>query len=548
VSQFAACSPGGEKAPAQPGLVADSGAADAARGDVDPSAGFDASGLDGSIDRPPTTTDPVSCAEAAARKSYVGCDYWPTVVANNVWSIFDYAVVVANAGDEEASVTVTGPGGVDKTVKVAPNALTKIYLPWVRELKGRDLVECAPAALEASVKVAKGAYHLVSTKPVTVYQFNALQYRGTGGPPGKSWAECPPPGYCRAGKLECFSFTNDASLLLPSTAMTGNYRVTAIGGWTDPTTGEGITGSYFAITATQDGTEVKVTMSKTGLVLAGTGIAATAAGEVLDLKLGAGDVVELACAPNTKCDPSGSLVQANHPVQVITGVPCTNVPSSLPTCDHIEETVFPAETLGKHYFATVPTGPKGNIVGHILRFYGNVDGTRLTYAPTTPPGAPTTLDAGQVVEVPWNADLEITGDAAFAIGSFMIGSSNLDPYTPPPDQKGDPSQSMVVAVEQYRTKYVFLTPDDYDLAYLDMVVPTGAKVMLDGKLAVAVWDKTITKGFRAVRVRLAGDEQGAHVLTADQPFGLQVIGYGSYTSYYYPGGLNLQPIAPPPIK
>ena len=41
--------------------------------------------------------DPSTCAEAAQAHTYVGCDYWPTVVANQVWSIFDFAVVVANA-------------------------------------------------------------------------------------------------------------------------------------------------------------------------------------------------------------------------------------------------------------------------------------------------------------------------------------------------------------------------------------------------------------------------------------------------------------------
>src|SRR4051812_6262104 len=29
--------------------------------------------------------DPKTCAEAAMYKTYVGCDFWPTVVANEVW-------------------------------------------------------------------------------------------------------------------------------------------------------------------------------------------------------------------------------------------------------------------------------------------------------------------------------------------------------------------------------------------------------------------------------------------------------------------------------
>jgi hypothetical protein len=38
------------------------------------------------------------------------------------------------------------------------------------------------------------------------------------------------------------------------------------------------------------------------------------------------------------------------------------------------------------------------------------------------------------------------------------------------------------------------------------------------------------------------------VLTASAPSGIQVLGYGAYTSYQYPGGLNLGRIAPVPVK
>jgi len=33
---------------------------------------------------------------------------------------------------------------------------------------------------------------------------------------------------------------------------------------------------------------------------------------------------------------------------------------------------------------------------------------------------------------------------------------------------------------------------------------------------------------------------GSHAISAPQPFGLSVYGYGSYTSYWYPGGSNLK--------
>src|SRR5689334_778763 len=89
---------------------------------------------DGGVYEPPDAgllvEDPKTCAEAAMNKSYIGCDYWPTVTANAVWNIFDFAVVVSNPGTAAADVTVTG-NGQTKMVTVAPGGLQKIYLPWV---------------------------------------------------------------------------------------------------------------------------------------------------------------------------------------------------------------------------------------------------------------------------------------------------------------------------------------------------------------------------------------------------------------------------------
>lgn len=47
--------------------------------------------------------DPATCEEALAAKSYVGCDYWPTVTANLVQDVFDFAVAVANVGTADAT-------------------------------------------------------------------------------------------------------------------------------------------------------------------------------------------------------------------------------------------------------------------------------------------------------------------------------------------------------------------------------------------------------------------------------------------------------------
>ena len=92
---------------------------------------------------------------------------------------------------------------------------------------------------EKNGRFAGGAYHLVSSRPVIVYQFNPLEYRNDA---------C----NCLFGP---YSFSNDASLLLPSTAATGSYRVTAMRG---QDTEELHAPGYISVTGLRDNTNVRV--------------------------------------------------------------------------------------------------------------------------------------------------------------------------------------------------------------------------------------------------------------------------------------------------
>lgn len=490
----------------------------------------------------PIDEDPTTCEQAAASASYVGCEFWPTVVDNIVFSYFDFAVVVANAGETEAQISVERLGGTVATATVAPNALATLYLPWVEELKSSSFAGiCAPSSVKTeTVRAIGGAYHLTSSVPVTVYQFNAIEYAGTGGPAGKDWTSC----HEQCAGFGCFSYTNDASLLLPSTALTGTYRVGGMPAWPDEE-GNFTYPPYFAVTGTADGTTVTVQLSPTAAIAGGAGVADTAAGGTTTFTLDQGDVVQV--VGTATADMSGTLVTASAPVQVITGIACTNNPHDSDACDHLEESVLPAETLGKHYFVTAPTAPQGTVVGHVVRLYGNVDGTQLSY-PGQNPGGPSSIDAGEVVDLGVvSVDFEIVADHEISTASFSLAADLLMPGVPFADQMGDPSMSFMVAVEQYRRKYVFLAPNDYDVSWVDVVQPVDAVLTLDGN-AVQATVTPLSSGFGIARVELGPGQGGAHVLTATAPIGIQVAGYGNYTSYQYAGGLNLGHIAPIPPK
>lgn len=302
-------------------------------------------------------------------------------------------------------------------------------------------------------------------------------------------------------------------------------------------------GGYIAITALGNGTQVTVSLGPKAEVLAGPNIAATKAGGNVSITLNAGDVAEMVTPVGDKYDLSGSLVTASGPVQVITGIPCINVPEDKAACDHVEESVMPAEALGKRYVVSTPTAPAGGSGKHMVRLYGNRDGTTLTYTPSKPGTCPASLNAGDVVDCGLlTSDFIVEGTNEFAVAAFTVGATEYDPMGN--DTRGDPDQTTFASIEQFRTSYLFLSPDDYDVSYAVVAGPKDANPKLDGKPLTGYTD--IGGGIGVWRETLGAGASGAHTLTADKPVGLQAMGYGSYTSYTYPGGLNLKIIAPPP--
>ncbi len=144
-------------------------------------------------------------------------------------------------------------------------------------------------------------------------------------------------------------------------------------------------------------------------------------------------------------------------------------------------------------------------------------------------------------------DFLVQGDHEFAVYTIQKSGSVVDPGATL-EAKGDPSLSSATAVEQFRKKYVFLGPDDYDMNFADIIAPANAKMTLDGTAVSATGTAIGSTGYSVYRIKLSGGAMGAHTLDSDLPVGLQVIGYGSFTSYQYPGGVNLARIAAsPPI-
>lgn len=454
------------------------------------------------------------CAPQNLGQSYIGCEYYPTVTGNIVLDYFQFAVAVANTSSEVASVTIEeGALTAPITFQVNPGDVVVRKLPWVPELKMCTetqppglLVECGAPESTGALR-AKGAYHLRSTRPVTVYQFNPLDYTDGSG---------------------AYSYTNDASLLLPTNALTGNYVVAA---WPKWDSFAGPFPSLMAITAVQDGTTVAINVRAS--TQGGGGSPPFAAGVPQMITLNRGDVIELASVTG---DLTGSVVQANKPVQVIGGHYCTNVPLDTPYCDHLEESIFPVETLSTKYIVTaaaVPPIPNGK--EQVIRIVATQQSTTVMSDPPIP-GLPATLaGTGDYLEFPRRpGDYLIMADQKILVAQYMEGQEAGG-------GTGDPAMTLAVATDQYRTTYLFHAPTNYEVNYVNVTAPMGATVMVDDVM-VTGFTPIGGSGFGVARVTLGPGTNGNHLAVGDQPFGVSVYGYGQYTSYWYPGGLDLAEI------
>mgnify|MGYP000213906559 CR=1 FL=1 len=438
-----------------------------------------------------------ACAGACAGlgPSYIGCDYYPQSLQNFEGynnGQYQYAVAVSNTSGQVASVTVTRGGNMVAQAQVQPSSVQIIVLPWVPELA---------AGFGGSTVVVDGSYRLRSDQPVTVYQYNPLTV----------------------------TVTNDASVLLPVNTWTGNYLVAAWPTWifaNMPLPG------LYTVTARQDDTTVTLHPSATGKIIKpGGGVAADGSGVVV---LGEGDV--LAVYSNTNGDVTGTIVEADKPVQVLGGHKCTNVPLNVTACDHLEESMFPIETLAKEYVVAPPVQfPNNNAEkGQIVRVIASEPATTLTFAPDQP-GNKFLANAGDFVELPTStAKYVVSADKKILVSQYMVGQDGGYGAS-------DPAMLLAVNPLQWRKNYLFHAPLNWQANFVDILAPMGAAVTVDGN-PVGNWAPIGGSNYQLAHIPLPNNGTGNHSVTGDVGVGIGVYGVLNYGSYWYPGGLDLDTI------
>ena len=120
-------------------------------------------------------------------------------------------------------------------------------------------------------------------------------------------------------------------------------------------------------------------------------------------------------------------------------------------------------------------------------------------------------------------------------GHICVDAGGL--FGPSCEPMGDPALILSAPVEQFRDRYVFLSPTNYLDDYVNIVAPNSATVTLDGSVvSSALFTSVPGSTYKVARVKVA---DGTHVLEASEPVGVVVYGYDDDVSYGYTAGLSL---------
>ena len=379
-----------------------------------------------------------------------------------------------------------------------------------------------------------------------------------------------------------FRATSDGYLAIPTTGLGKKYVVSS---WNDPTLDDGgdnnvwqYLTSYTSIIAVFDDTDVDFTLGgektnyTSGPKVPRFEILQT--GDMDKHKMNKGDVWLIGVNGDYN-DLSGSFIQADKPVAVISGSFCAYIPLQTAACDYIIEQDMPMSSWGTKYHVTqIVDREKTSFV----KIYASKPDTRIY------------RDGEE-----WNLVKDVGGEAnagyirrravdeqdgsrpAVISGSNRISVTqyNTGQYDDDESIESDPFQMVLTPIEQYQTEIVFCTPGvnggaSFKRNYINLCY----KATTEGKIpdhieigqsinGVYAWtplnvaivgtgtvfqDPDVTDGrpWKSITVGLE-DPSAIYAVRGDEVFSAYGYGFDYFDSYGWPVSVALTDLSVPDV-
>ena len=500
------------------------------------------------------------CSAAAADRSSYGCGFYLQVPPSLDKELAPscYAAYIVNPSNQPVEVSLeldgadidvsksmfrTNPGDAALTPHVGPippNESVALFVsdgdPDAPRLSSASFIPC-PARVVASrvggwsisATAVGSAFHLKTTVPVavsTIYPFGGAA-----------------------------SLTPTATLVFPVATWAKQHIL--VNGWSQ---GEGPSAQ---IIASEDDTEV--TIVPTLDIQGGPGVPASLARVPATYRLGKGQLLQLVQGEEL----TGSIVASSKPTSIIGGNVCARIPSNRYACDHLAQQLPAFEQWGSEYVGVgyrPRLGNEGEPVPY--RMVAARDGTRLDYDPVVPPGAPTTLSAGEVATFysgtgePFVVRTQDV-DHPIYLAAHMTGGGGGD--SSGHASWGDPEFVNVVPTGQYLNAYSFYADPTYAETSLVIVrAKTGGEfrdVWLECAGNLTGWKPIGTRSeYEYVRVDLSRNRKpgdtfatgvchyGLQRMRSEGAFTATLWGWDIYASYAYPGGMAQRKLVETPLS
>lgn len=538
-----------------------------------------------------------ACMDAAANKSYIGCEYWAVDLDNavEVWGAIGQPLgngftLTDQFCTQQYSGTVTtlpvcygvmggGPnarvyafGLCDPPASMGgaarcPSGLTcgdQSVCVSDAQHSPFAIVVSNPQSKDATVTVTGPGGEII-TRTIPAGQVSAIAPQT--GPPAipdqsidgsvtesrayKITSDLPIVAYQFNPLDNANVFSNDASLLIPRHTFDADYYVMAMPSLdrrAGQTYGTNSYYGYLTIVAWEDGTQVEVT--PTVATTASASAQTIAAGAATTFTLDAFEVLQLQASGSG--DLTGTHITSPNmkTFGVFGGHEATAFGEETPPdadhqrrccADHLEEMMFPSTTWGKT-FAIARSQSRGTGESDTIRVMAQNAGTEVTFTPAPASGSCGTLAAGGFCEVRIQVDTEISSNEPILVGHFLQSAIWSFTGNGPNGMAlgtGDPSMAIAAPTEQYRKEYTFLVPDKYEANYVSISAAQTGGVTLDG-VPVTLGPFGNGNTHRAARIELTA---GQHKVTCADGCGITVYGWSSGgVSYMFAGGLDLKPI------
>ncbi|MCQ2272203.1 MAG: gliding motility-associated C-terminal domain-containing protein [Bacteroidales bacterium] len=418
--------------------------------------------------------DPTESVEnTLGSPSTAGQRFWVSFMKNYTGSPSLSLLVSAQTA---CTGTITNPNtGWSRSFSVAANHTTQVSIPNVQAY-------CSDAS-------AVGNYGLLvtATENISLYASNFEDY------------------------------TYDVTNVLPEPALSSEYVVQ---------TYTPLINSEFMIVATQNGTTVKITPSKST-------IDNRPAFVPYYVTLNAGQTYQVLSKYNgINGDLSGSTIEsldAAKPVAVFNGNVCANIPEGNRWCDHVVEQAFGTHFWGHQFVVTNTVGMPYDRV----KITASADNTVITKNGNYL----TTLQANRSYEFRLTSGERacfLEANNACAVYLYVVGGE-VNPHA---DFRGDPSMVWISPLEQRIQEITFSTFNSTNITshYVNVIVPsTSVSSVTCDNVSVSSQFQSVPSNpaFSYARLHI---NNGTHTLNSSQGFVAHVYGTGHCETYAYSVG------------